>query len=85
MQVAFRVTLDIASDPCILQSQRWTLGDLFIRTAAIGVVDNPCVFEVKAILTQLLPDLPYPASRPADVYLIADGLVISSDKVTKVE
>ena len=85
MQIAFRVDLDTKDDPALLQAlpDGFHVGDKFI-VSAYSHHDDPREHEIVGILTQYVPDIRYPATRPQDVYLIADGLVIASDKATKV-
>ena len=85
MHIAFRVTLDTRENPDILQAlpDGFHIGDKFIVTA-YAHHDDPRVHEIVGILTQYIPNIRYPATRPQDVYLIADGLVLVSSKATKV-
>ena len=85
MQIAYRVDLDCVSDPSILKSREWAIGDKFVLKSLSHLdLDELVVRTVVAILTQYKPNVPYPAVMAGDMYLIADGLVISSDKAVKV-
>ena len=85
MQLAFRVDLDTKDDPTILHTlYGFRIGDKFI-VKAYAHHDDPREHEVVAILSQYVPNIKIPCVRDQDQYLIADGLVISVDKVTRVE
>ena len=76
MQLAFRVDLDIESDPCMLQTlYGFRLGDAFVTR------DSDVVHIVKGILTQYVPVVRFPAVGVQ--YLIADGLVIDAKYCVK--